>query len=124
MAFQPTFDWTKKMPPEAQQRIHDGMKRCDDNADEVWKRVTDACILAVARRCHTFTADHVVAELQKLPDPPTTHNPSALGPRLKEVAKTLKYMEPTDEVRRSTRPDSHGNYLKVWKSLKYEGGNG
>lgn len=109
------------LPPAARERIEQGMKQADDNADVRWKRVTDACILAVARQNSEFTADEVVAEIERTHTGFTTHCGSALGPRLKEVAKTLKYMAPTDRVKRSARPASHGNYLKVWESLVFQG---
>jgi hypothetical protein len=107
------LDFSHKLPPSAQI----GMQQADDNADERWKRWTDGAIQAVARRLQEFTADDVVAELDKMPSHALTHNGSALGPRLKEVAKTLHYMRATDRVQRSKRPLSHGNLLRVWESL-------
>jgi hypothetical protein len=113
MTLQFELDWGSKLPPSAQV----GMAVCDANADERWKRWTDGAIQAVARRLPEFTADDVVAELDKMPSHALTHNGSALGPRLKEVAKTLHYMRATDRVQRSKRPLSHGNLLRVWESL-------
>ncbi len=112
---QPQFqlDFDARLPVSAQI----GMATCDANADDRWKREADAAIRQVALTYETFTADQVVAELDRNQFHWTTHNQSALGPRLKEVAKTLKYMKATDEVRRSTRPVSKGNFLRVWRSL-------
>lgn len=107
------------LPAAAQQRKDDGMLLADNNADDCWKRVTDAAILAVARRLPEFTVDDVLDELKRIPDAPNTHNLSALGPRMKEVSRTLGYMECTDRLKRSVKPEKHGNLMRVWKSLKF-----
>lgn len=111
------LDFRRKLPPRAQE----GMHQADLNADDRWKRQTDAAILAVARKYAEFTVDEVVAELESIPKHFETHNPSALGPRMKEVAEVLRYMRASENVRRSKRPASKGNFLRVWKSLVYEG---
>jgi hypothetical protein len=111
------IDWDAKLPVSAQA----GMADADAHADPRWRRWTDGAIQAVARRMQEFTADEVISELHSIPDFPRTHNGSALGPRLKEVAKELKYMEATDRVQRSKREASHGNFLRVWKSLIWSG---
>jgi hypothetical protein len=111
-----SIDFTSKRPPEVQARIDEGMDRCDEHAQVLWKRVVDGCILAVARRLPEFTCDDVLEELEKLPEAPDTHNLAALGPRMKEVSRTLGYMEATDRVKRSKRPLKHGNLMRVWES--------
>ena len=93
-----------------------GMKQADDNADPNWKREVDAAIREVALTYPVFTADEVVAELERNKFHFTTHNQAALGPRLKEVSKTLGWMKASDQVRRSVRKVSHGNLLRVWES--------
>jgi hypothetical protein len=65
--------------------------------------------------------DEVLAELQKVTDEVTTHNLGALGPRMKEVAKTLGYMEATPELKRSKIGRKNGNLHRVWKSLIWSG---
>ena len=117
---QTQLDFTTALPREAEDRIREGMAVCDANADYRWKRWVDGCILAVAKRQQEFTVDEIIAELESLPDPPSTHNLAALGPRMKEVAKTLKYMVATDRVQRSKRPVSHGNLLRIWQSRVFE----
>lgn len=112
------LDFEQKLPPETQE----GMQRADENANEEWKRVTDACILAVARRLAEFTVDDVLDEMKAMHNPFETHNLSALGPRMKEVAKTLKYMTATNELRRSRKPEKHSNLHRVWKSNYYRRG--
>lgn len=109
------IDFSGRLPVSAQE----GMARCDDSADPRWKRMVDGAIQAVAKEKQEFTADDVLAKLGELPNPPSTHNASALGPRMKEVSKTLKYMEPTDQVKRSERVEAHGHFLRVWKSRIY-----
>lgn len=80
------------------------------------KRETDACILAVARRLAEFTVDDVLVELQSLPNPFETHNLAALGPRMKEVSRTMAYMTATDRFQRSRLRHKNGNLHRVWKS--------
>ena len=106
------LDFSGKLTPSAQE----GMQRADENAEPRWKREVDACVLAVARRLQEFTVDDVLAEIEALPKPFETHNLAALGPRMTEVSKTLKYMTATERVQRSKRPNSHGNFLRVWRS--------
>jgi hypothetical protein len=107
------LDFSRRLPVSAQV----GMAICDSNADERWKREVDAAIRQVALTHEFFTADHVVEELNRNQFHWTTHNQAALGPRLKEVSKTLLYMEATNGFKRSDRVKSHGNLLRVWRSL-------
>lgn len=106
------FDLSGKLPVSAQE----GMARADANAKAEWKRVVDGCIMNVALERQEFTVDDVTAKLEALPFPPKTHNDCALGPRMKEVAKTLKYMTATERVQRSRRPEKNGNLHRVWRS--------
>lgn len=111
-----TIDFENKLPPKAQI----GMQQADENANDRWKRWVDGAIQVVAISKAEFTVDDVLAHLESLPYPPDTHNLAALGPRMKRVAKELGYMEATDRVQRSKRPNSHGNFLRVWKSKLYK----
>jgi hypothetical protein len=106
------LDFSQKLPASAQA----GMADADAHADIRWKRWVDGAIQAVARRLQEFTVDDVLSELEKLPNPPETHNLVALGPRMKEVAKTLGYMEATERVQRSKRKEKNGNLHRVWRS--------
>ena len=108
-----TLDFSQKMPVSAQI----GMQQADDHAKAEWKRWVDGCIQDVARRMPEFTVDDVLQALEALPNPPSTHRLCALGPRMVEVSKTLKYMKATERVQRSKREASHGNLLRVWESL-------
>ncbi len=110
------FDFEGKLPVSAQI----GMAQCDAHAKAEWKRYVDGCIQRAALRLPEFTVDDVLDALDALPFSPSTHNLAALGPRMKEVSKTLKYMKPSDRVQRSRRPASHGNFLRVWLSQLYE----
>lgn len=109
------MDYEGKLPVSAQL----GMAAADSHANEVWRRVTDAAILAVARRLPEFTVDEVLEELASIPNAPDTHNLAALGPRMKRVASELKYMVATDRVKRSKRPEKNGNLHRIWKSLVF-----
>lgn len=106
------LDFSGHLPPSAQA----GMAQADENANERWKRFIDGCIQNVAIEKAEFTVDDVLAKLEALPFPPSTHNLAALGPRMKEVANTLKYMTATDRVQRSKRREKNGNLHRVWKS--------
>ena len=112
-----SLDFDKRLPVSAQI----GMQQCDDNADDRWKRYVDGCIQLVARKKQEFTVDDVIIALEALPNPPSTHNLGALGPRMKEVSKTLKYMTATDRLQRSKRPEKNGNLHRVWRSNIWEG---
>jgi hypothetical protein len=109
------IDFSGKLPASAQA----GMAQADENARSEWKRVIDGLILNVALEMQEFTVDEIVERFERLPFPPRTHRLCAIGPRMKEVAKTLKYMEPTPQVVRGTRPVSKGNFHRVWRSLVY-----
>jgi hypothetical protein len=113
MSSQFALDFSGRLPISAQE----GMRRADSNADPLWKREMDAAIRQVALTHEIFTADEVVAELERNKFHFETHNASALGPRLVEVSKTLMYMEPSNGFKRSERKQSHGNLLRVWRSL-------
>lgn len=117
MSTQLSIDYDSRLSVEAQL----GMAQADANADERWKRVIEGAILAVARSRPEFTVDDVLAELEKIPNAPATHNLSALGPRMVRVSKELKYMRSTGHTRRSIRPKKHGNRHTVWESLVYRG---
>lgn len=114
-----SIDYDAKLSPSAQL----GMAAADEHADDRWKRVTDAAILAVARRLPEFTVDDVLDELASIPNAPDTHNLAALGPRMKRVSKELNYMAATDRVKRSKRPEKNGNLHRVWLSKVCHGGN-
>jgi hypothetical protein len=97
------------------------MAQADANANSSWKRVTDAAILFAAMRLEEFTVDDVLDQLADIPGAPGTHNLSAMGPRMKEVSRTLGYMEATDRVKRSRRPEKQGNLHRIWRSLVFKG---
>jgi hypothetical protein len=109
------LDFTQKRPPQVQARIADGMQTADDNADERWKHIFDGCVLAAARKKSEITSDDVLAEIEALPDPPDTHNLAAIGPAMKR-AQVMGVISYTDRVKRSERPEKHGNRQNVWLS--------
>ncbi len=106
------LDFEKRLPPSAQA----GMADADDHADGRWKRWVDGAIQSVARRLQEFTVDDILSELERMPNPPDTHNLAALGPRMKEVSKSLGYMEATDQLRRSKVAHKHANLHRIWRS--------
>ena len=114
---QTQLDFEQRLPVSAQL----GMAQADEHADERWKREVDAAIRATALTHETFTADDVRAELERNQFHFVTHNQSAMGSRMSEVAATMRYMERTEQVQRSTRGKAKGHYLRVWRSRIFEG---
>ena len=112
------LDFTAKIPPATQERIAQGMQQADANADGRWRHVFDACVLAAARKKPEITSDDVLAEIESLPDAPCTHNLAAIGPAMSR-AKEMGILERTDRVKRSERPEKHGNRQNIWLSKYY-----
>jgi len=112
------LDFSGKRPPAVQERISAGMQQADENANQRWKHIFDACVLAAAKKQQEITSDDVLAEIEKLPHPPETHNLAAIGPAMMR-AKQMGILAPTDKVVRSERVEKKGNYHRVWRSLYY-----
>lgn len=112
------LDFTENRPPAVQAKIEDGMRRADENADGRWRHVFDACVLAAARKKPEITSDDVLAEIEALPNPPSTHNLAAIGPAMRRAWK-MGIIAPTEKVLRSERIEKKGNYHKVWMSKYY-----
>ena len=107
------LDFTEKVPAPAQERIAAGMKQADENADGRWRHIFDACVLAAAKKKPEITSDDVLAEIEALDQAPGTHNLAAIGPAMKRAAK-MGVLAYTDRVKRSERPEKHGNRQNVW----------
>lgn len=119
--FQFALDFSSKRPPLVQEKIAEGMKQADDNANSQWRHIFDGCVLAAARKKEFITSDDVLTELEALPDPPETYNQSAIGPAMQRAQK-MGLLEYTNEVRRSERPTKHGNRQNLWKSKVFKRG--
>jgi hypothetical protein len=123
-----SLDFSGKTSPQVQDRIRDGMKRADENANYFWKKILDGCVLAAARRLPELTVDDVLDELDAInvsrkksgKSPIETHAMDALGPAMSRARKD-KIISPTDRVKRSQRPEKHGNRHNVWLSNFYTG---
>jgi hypothetical protein len=102
LTLQFALDFTQKLPASTQERIADGMRQADENADLRWRHIFDGCVLAAARKKSEITSDDVLAEIEALPDPPNTPNLAAIGPAIR--------------VKRSERPEKHGNRQNIWIS--------
>jgi len=118
--FQYAIDFTQNRPPAVQEKIEAGMRAADDHADEHWKHVFDACVLAAAKKKPEITSDDVLAELEALPNPPDTHNLAAIGPAMIRANK-MGILKRTDRVKRSERPEKHGNRQNIWVSNYHVG---
>ena len=108
------IDFSAKLPPSAQL----GRQVSDENANERWKHLFDACVLAAARKKPEITSDDVLAEMEALPNPPSTHNLAAIGGAMKRACD-MGVLKGTDRVKRSERPEKHGNRQNVWISNFY-----
>lgn len=109
--------WASAKQPD--QHVEEGIQRAHDHANDKWKSAAHAAIIAVARRMRFFTSDDVWDELKGCTE--TTHNPSALGPLFRIVARS-------GLIQKSGLPDARTRYtetrhrnLTVWQSLMYEG---
>jgi hypothetical protein len=114
-----SLDFTQTRPAAVQDKIAQGMKQADENADKKWKHVFDGCVLAAARKKKEITSDDVLAEIEALPNPPDTHNLAAIGPAMQRASK-MGILKHTDRVKRSERPEKHGNRQNIWESKFYE----
>ena len=112
------LDFTESLPVPAQARIADGMQRADDNADERWKHIFDAAVLLAAQKHRELTSDEVLSEIERMPNPPQTHNLAAIGPAMKRAAQ-MGILRRTDRFCRSKRPEKNGNLHAVWESKYY-----
>jgi len=108
------FDFSGRLPVSAQI----GMDACDKNANERWKHIFDACVLAAAKRKPEITSDDVLAEFEKLKHQPFTVNLAAIGPAMVRAGK-MKILRATNRTVRSQRPEKNGNLHRVWESLEY-----
>src|ERR1035437_7388463 len=111
------FDLSGRLPVSAQV----GMAQADANANERWKHIFDACVLAAARKKPEITSDDVLAEIEVLPGAPSTHNLSAIGPAMKRAWK-MGILRPTDRTVRSRLPHKNGNLHTLWTSNYFTGG--
>jgi hypothetical protein len=106
-----SIDFSGRLPVTAQI----GMATADANANEKWKALWDACVLAAARKQAEITSDDVLTEIEALPNAPTTHNLSAIGPAMKR-AQQAGIIRGTGRYLRSKREVKNGNLHQVWES--------
>lgn len=118
MSTQYSLDWSQKLPPAAQAAKADGMQAADDHANPKWRHFFDGCVLAAARKKLEITSDDVLAEIEALPNKPDTHNLAAIGPAMSRAAK-MGILKGTNRVKRSERPEKHGNRQNIWESKVY-----
>lgn len=108
---------------EGARRAADGIARADEHAPPEFKRTTDQIIEQLATSRPTFTADEVWAELaaRGVPSPP---EPRALGGRLQSAARGRNpKIESTGRTAKSKRPEAHGSFVTVWRSLLFTDAN-
>lgn len=110
------MDFDKKLPVSAQI----GRAQSNENANTKWKHIFDACALAAAKKKPEITSDDVLAELEALPNAPETHNLSAIGAAMHRAC-VMGILQGTDRVKRSDRPEKHGNRQNIWISNYFAG---
>jgi hypothetical protein len=109
------MDFSGKLPVSAQE----GRAQSDANADSRWRHIFDGCVLAAAKKKPEIVSDDVLAEIEVLPNPPGTHNLAAIGGAMHR-AYTMGVLRGTDRVKRSERPEKHGNRQNIWISNYYK----
>lgn len=114
-----TLDFSQKLPAPTQERIADGMRQADENADSRWRHIFDASVLAAARKKPEIVSDDVLTEIESLPNPPSTHNLAAIGPCMVRASE-MGILVRTDRLQRSKRPEKHGNLTRIWSSKVYK----
>lgn len=120
--FQYGLDFTQRLSPEVQE----AMARCYANANEFWKHLWYACIVAAARKKPEITSDDVLQELEainlvrKENGLPLyeTHTMSAIGPAMNRAA-SMGIVAATERLVRSTVGKKNGNLHRVWSSKVY-----
>lgn len=93
----------------------DALQRVDDHADPDWREVAYQCVIAVAKRCATFTTDGVIDELAKHPTV-STHEGRALGPVMMRAQRNSIIVS-TDQFVNSEAVSRHRAPKRVWASL-------
>lgn len=93
----------------------DGMRRADENAREVWKRICARCIEYLAVTQATVTTDDVWNALERWYPHITTHEPRALGPRMTAAVKAGLITPHVCPV------CGHGSYVKSSRPVAHEG---
>ncbi len=98
--------------PELGERARDeGILRAADGAGEEWLRLAYAAIVALARSCDSFTADHVWASGLPKPD-----EPRALGAVMLRAQRD-GVIEPLRVFRQTAQASRHRAPVRVWRSL-------
>jgi hypothetical protein len=108
------LDFSGKLPPSAQE----GRQTSYENSKEEWRVIFEACILAAARKKFEIVSDDVLSEVESLGHAPTTHNLAAIGGAMHRACK-MGILNRTDRVKRSGRPEKHGNRQNIWESNYY-----
>jgi hypothetical protein len=98
----------------------EGMDRAERHADPYWW----SCMLEsgreVALRMAYFNTDNVVRHCREHHPNATTHEPRAIGPLMRELAR-LGVCERTADTADSTQAQNHKRPMRTWWSLIYRG---
>jgi len=92
----------------------DALQRVDEHADPDWRDVAYQCVIAVARRCATFTTDQVIEELSRYAV--STHEGRALGPVMMRAQRNSIIVS-TNQFVNSEAVSRHRAPKRVWASL-------
>lgn len=109
----PLWAGTEQDAARAEAAREAAIQQAHDHANEAWKQVAYAALVAVARRKAVFTADCVWLALHDAK--PVTHEPSALGP-LFRIAARKGLIQKTGRLVPTTQSQRHRD-LTEWRSL-------
>lgn len=86
--------------------------KVDKNANADWMKQALSAVHDVARKSIEFTTD----QIWDLLGSSHTHDNRAMGAIMRQASK-LRYCEPSNTTRKTTRASNHRRPLTVWKSL-------
>jgi hypothetical protein len=96
-----------------------GIAQAKRNATAEWLKLALQCVRAVAIARHEFTADDVMALMDRLENKPETHNLRAMG-AVVQSALRAGWIVSTNKVVNSKRKGQHAQPKRVWKSVIFK----
>lgn len=85
------------------------IERVEHAAPADWKDSALTLVEALAKRTDTITTDDLWSLLDHPPEP------RAMGAIMKRAQKN-GWIEPTDRIKKSERPECHARPIRVWRS--------
>ena len=101
----------------AQEAAAEAIALADAGANKKWKELVYQLLLETAREARYFTADHVFAKLDAIPDAPVTRDNRAFGAVILRAARAGICRKTDKPYVPSTRRNCHAKPLPIWESL-------